>query len=182
MAYEYRVVPAPARADKVRGLKGAEARFAHTLSELMNRMARDGWEYQRTETLPCEERVGLTGRTTKFQNLLVFRRMLQAAQPAPPVQADIVPAISAAAFETDSDEPLGIAGAVPPSTLPPQGGTGPDLTTAERIAATLSARRLSALAPTGPAPDFKPAVEPGVAPRLGGLFRNRQRRDGIAAE
>ncbi len=32
------------------------------------------WEYLRTDTLPSEERSGLTGKTTVFHNMLVFRR------------------------------------------------------------------------------------------------------------
>lgn len=73
-AYEYKVVPAPARGDKERGLKTGAERFAHALSALMNELGRDGWEYWRAETLPCEERSGLTSKTTVFHNLLVFRR------------------------------------------------------------------------------------------------------------
>ncbi|MAQ86460.1 MAG: DUF4177 domain-containing protein [Maritimibacter sp.] len=75
--YEYKVVPAPKKAGKVKGVKGTEARFAHELASLMNQYGADGWEYQRTDTLPCEERSGLTGRTTTFQNMLVFRRELE---------------------------------------------------------------------------------------------------------
>nr|WP_243697873.1 DUF4177 domain-containing protein [Rhodovulum bhavnagarense] len=73
--HEYRVLPAPTRGLRARGVKGAEDRFAHALSSLMNDMAREGWEYLRAETLPCEERQGLTGKTTVFRNLLVFRRL-----------------------------------------------------------------------------------------------------------
>lgn len=72
--YEYKVVPAPSRAAKVKGAKGTEQRFAHALSEVMNELAAEGWEYLRTDTLPCEERTGLTRKTTTFQNMLVFRR------------------------------------------------------------------------------------------------------------
>ena len=78
MTYEYRVVPAPTRGKKARGLKGPAERFAHALSEAINELAREGWEYLRTDTLPAEERSGLTGRTTVFQNMLVFRRELEA--------------------------------------------------------------------------------------------------------
>ncbi|MBV0911631.1 DUF4177 domain-containing protein [Anianabacter salinae] len=85
MRYEYKVVPAPRKAAKTRGVKGTEAKFAVALSELMNEMGSQGWEYQRTDTLPCEERQGLTGRTTTFQNMLVFRRSLE---PETEVQAD----------------------------------------------------------------------------------------------
>ena len=77
-SYEYKVVPAPARGEKERGLKTGVERFAFALSTLMNEMAREGWEYWRTETLPAEERTGLTSKTTVFHNLLVFRRPLAA--------------------------------------------------------------------------------------------------------
>ncbi|MFT3689490.1 DUF4177 domain-containing protein [Paenirhodobacter sp.] len=75
-SYEYKVVPAPVRGEKERGLKTGAERFAHTLSQLMNELAQDGWEYWRAETLPAEERSGLTSKTTVFHNLLVFRRVL----------------------------------------------------------------------------------------------------------
>ncbi len=80
MKYEYKVIPAPSKAAKVKGVKGTEAKFAVALSDLMNELGAEGWEYQRTDTLPCEERQGLTGRVTTFQNMLVFRRVLGAEQ------------------------------------------------------------------------------------------------------
>ncbi|MGB2891523.1 MAG: DUF4177 domain-containing protein, partial [Albidovulum sp.] len=43
--YEYKVVPAPARSEKVRGAKTPADRFAQTLATVMNDLARDGWEY-----------------------------------------------------------------------------------------------------------------------------------------
>lgn len=78
-AYEYRVVPAPRRGEKARGVKTTEERFALTLTQLMNKLGREGWEYQRADTLPVEERVGLTGSKTTYQNMLVFRRLIAAA-------------------------------------------------------------------------------------------------------
>ncbi|NBD30051.1 MAG: DUF4177 domain-containing protein [Alphaproteobacteria bacterium] len=75
-AYEYKVVPAPKKGVKAKGVKGPEARFAHALQLVMNEMGAEGWEYQRTDTLPCEERQGLTGKTTQFRHVLVFRRLL----------------------------------------------------------------------------------------------------------
>ncbi len=71
--YEYKVVPAPEKARKVRGLKGP-ALFAHALEDLMNEFGAEGWSYLRAETLPQEERAGLTSRTTTYRNLLVFQR------------------------------------------------------------------------------------------------------------
>ncbi len=72
--YEYKVIPAPTRGQKGKGVKGADGRFAHALETAMNEMAAIGWEYQRAETLPSEERAGLTSKTTVFRNVLVFRR------------------------------------------------------------------------------------------------------------
>jgi hypothetical protein len=85
MSYEYRVIPAPTKGTKAKGAKTAEERFALTLQETMNSMAADGWQFQRAETLPSEERAGLTGRKTVYHNMLVFRREsrsgLEAFQP-----------------------------------------------------------------------------------------------------
>jgi hypothetical protein len=80
-AYEYRVVPAPRAAAKEKGAKTTDARFAATLTRLMNELGADGWEYQRAETLPCDERRGLTGRVETTQHVLVFRREKDASQP-----------------------------------------------------------------------------------------------------
>lgn len=78
--FEYKVVPAPMRGLKAKGVKGTPARFANALETLMNELGAEGWEYQRTDTLPVEERQGLTGKTTNFQNMLVFRRALVEAE------------------------------------------------------------------------------------------------------
>lgn len=85
MTYEYKVVPAPTRGVKAKGVKSVEDRFAHALEVAMNELAAAGWEYLRTDTLPCEQREGLMSKTTVFQNMLVFRRAKVAA--AAPVVA-----------------------------------------------------------------------------------------------
>ncbi len=111
--YEYKVVPAPVKGERARGIKGTQARFANTLTTLMNEMAAEGWEYLRADTLPCEERSGLTGKTTKFQNLLVFRRIVAAAasmpapesEPAAPATPEAV--ASAAAASLKAPGPVG---------------------------------------------------------------------------
>lgn len=72
--YEYKVVPAPRKARKIKGIKTPEARFAHVLQEVINEHAADGWAFQRAETLPVDERQGLTSSQTVFRDLLVFRR------------------------------------------------------------------------------------------------------------
>ncbi|TKW68307.1 MAG: DUF4177 domain-containing protein [Paracoccus denitrificans] len=85
--YEYTAVPAPMRSEKTKGAKTPADRYAATLTDAINLMARDGWEYLRAETLPSEERSGLTGRTTLFHNLLIFRRAYLAGHQAEAPQA-----------------------------------------------------------------------------------------------
>ncbi|MFY0660223.1 MAG: DUF4177 domain-containing protein [Shimia sp.] len=74
MTYEYKVVPAPTRGQKAKGIKGPEGRFANALEIEMNRLGAEGWEYLRADTLPHEERSGLTGSNTSYRSVLVFRR------------------------------------------------------------------------------------------------------------
>ncbi|WP_170758809.1 DUF4177 domain-containing protein [Ruegeria lacuscaerulensis] len=72
--YEYKVVPAPQKGTKAKGVKTAEGRFAASVEQVLNQMGEDGWEYQRAELLPSEERSGLTGSIVNWRNVLVFRR------------------------------------------------------------------------------------------------------------
>lgn len=75
--YEYKVIPAPAKGKKAKGIKTPEARFSLALQHVMNDLAQDGWEFIRAETLPSEERSGLTSTTTLYRNVMVFRRPSQ---------------------------------------------------------------------------------------------------------
>lgn len=75
--YEYKVVPAPQKSGKAKGAKTAEDRFAASVEQVLNQMGQDGWEYQRAELLPSEERTGLTGSTVNWRNVLVFRREIE---------------------------------------------------------------------------------------------------------
>ena len=101
--YEYKIVPAPNRGVKAKGVKGAEARFSHGLEELMNGLAADGWEYQRAETLPSVERTGLTGTTTEWRNVLVFRRPRESDAEAFEPELLPAPAIAVAPIKTEAD-------------------------------------------------------------------------------
>ncbi len=85
--YEYKAVPAPRKGEKARGVKTTEDRFALALTHAINAMAKDGWEYLRTDSLPCEERVGFTGKTTVFQTVMVFRRAVPGAVAETPPSA-----------------------------------------------------------------------------------------------
>ena len=89
--FEYTVIPAPTRTDKAKGGKSQSDRYAAALTDELNRMANDGWDYVRADVLPSEERSGLTGRTTVYHNLLVFRRAVPAAA-EPVIVPPVVPA------------------------------------------------------------------------------------------
>ncbi len=75
--FEYKAIVAPRRGKAAKGVRGGPEKFANAVSMLMNEMAGKGWEYLRADTLPNEERQGLTGRVVKYQSLLVFRRKVE---------------------------------------------------------------------------------------------------------
>ena len=158
--YEYKVIPAPGRGEKIRGLKTTGERFAHTVTQLMNEMAREGWEYLRADTLPCEERSGLTSRTTTYQSLLTFRRI-----PAAVAAVEMPKALAAPAPTPAPEAPAPHA---PPVATPPV--AAPGLAPSGQPTPSASAAEpepLRATAPLGDAPKVAPAPEPGKAPRLG---------------
>jgi hypothetical protein len=103
--YEYRVVPAPAKGEKAKGVKTPQARFALALESLMNQMAAEGWEYLRADMLPSEERQGLTGSTTNWRNVLVFRREI-AAEAATVEPKPVAPPEPESATDGARREPL----------------------------------------------------------------------------
>jgi hypothetical protein len=123
--YEYKVIPAPRRGEKARGARTVPERFAVALSQAMNDMAREGWEYLRADTLPCDERVGLTGTATHFQNMLVFRRALgparPAAAPAAPAAAAPPPPGDEAEAEPEATRLVALAPHAPEGTAPALG-------------------------------------------------------------
>ncbi|MFT3975040.1 MAG: hypothetical protein QM699_16845 [Amaricoccus sp.] len=81
-SYDYKVVPAPRRARKIKGVKGADELFAQTLGEAINEVARQGWEYVRTESLVAEGPAGWFRRgATTDQVVMVFRRPREALGP-----------------------------------------------------------------------------------------------------
>ncbi|GAA6190460.1 DUF4177 domain-containing protein [Phaeobacter gallaeciensis] len=90
--YEYKVLPAPPKGTKAKGIKTPEGRFALSIEQLLNQMGASGWEYQRAELLPSDERSGLTGTTVNWRNVLVFRRTLDSVSvPIDEVQDDATP-------------------------------------------------------------------------------------------
>ncbi len=108
--YEYKVVPAPTKGLKAKGVKTPEGRFANSVQSVLNAEGGDGWEYLRSELLPSDERTGLTGSTTHWRNVLVFRRALPDVQ----VPADVeVPGAEAPAVEVPVEVPAEVPTEVP---------------------------------------------------------------------
>ncbi len=79
--YDYKVIPAPKRAKRVKGVR-SEDLFALTLTETINEVARQGWEYCRAEHIPAEAPGGwFRAPTAGEQTLLVFRRPRESLGP-----------------------------------------------------------------------------------------------------
>ncbi|MFV2052556.1 DUF4177 domain-containing protein [Aliiroseovarius sp. YM-037] len=132
--YEYKVVPAPKKGEKAKGVKGVEDRFAHALMTVMNELGSDGWEYMRADTLPCETRSGFTGKSTAFQNMLIFRRVIEESaeeadaplftpriEDKPEVVARTLPAATDASKAPESHRALG------PATASTDDGKAPEV-------------------------------------------------------
>lgn len=82
--YEYKAVPAPNRSKRVKGVKTTAGRFAALLTDTMNELAREGWEYMRSDSLPVEDKPGLLkSRVETYQTMLVFRRPVIAVAETP---------------------------------------------------------------------------------------------------
>ncbi|MCI5096722.1 MAG: DUF4177 domain-containing protein [Rhodobacteraceae bacterium] len=119
--YEYKVVPAPHKGVKAKGVRSPEGRFANSIELQLNELAAEGWEFLRAELLPSEERSGLTGSTTNWRNLLVFRRELAVTasaaadevaadvqEPAPTSSPDPEPKPAPEAPKAEKDVPAGL--------------------------------------------------------------------------
>ncbi|HLS58839.1 MAG TPA: DUF4177 domain-containing protein [Paracoccaceae bacterium] len=75
MEYEYRVVPAPRRLRKIKGVRSTPELFATTLTDAINAEARQGWEYVRSESMTAEGPSGWLrrGRIVE-ETMMIFRR------------------------------------------------------------------------------------------------------------
>ncbi len=162
--YEYKVVPAPTKGRKGKGVKGPEGRFAFALETLMNELGAEGWEYVRADTLPSDERSGLTGSTTTFRNVLVFRRESAAADVGfqyrreTPAPAGTAVAEPAAPMTPEPVAPAPVVPAAPAAGETPTAPRATDAAAAAAAAAALTAYREAAPgAPKlGPAPERRP--------------------------
>ena len=123
--FEFKVIPAPRRGEKSRGAKTTEDRFALALTNLMNRLGAEGWDYVRADVLPCDERSGLTGTKTSFQNMLVFRRALPAAAAAPQAEAEPKPALPVLVADAAEPAPQPLPALRLGAAEPPSGPSNP---------------------------------------------------------
>ena len=110
MGFEYKCVAAPERAKRKKGARSRTERVALAMEEIIAAEAVDGWEYQRTDLIPIEEKSGLFSRAQEVHRaILVFRRALSAPQAEPyrhaPAPSTVVPAHEADAEE----EPIRLA-------------------------------------------------------------------------
>lgn len=114
--YEYKVVPAPDKGLKAKGVKDPAERFALALETAMNELAADGWEFHRAETLPALERQGLTGSKSTERHVLVFRRMVAHVPAVPRHEAPYAaPVAAASAPVEDAPADLGEAAGTEPA-------------------------------------------------------------------
>lgn len=146
-AFEYRVVPAPKRGVKAKGAKTAEERFAVALAEVMNALGAEGWDYVRSDMLPCEERSGLTGKATVYHTVLVFRRDTAAAAVVAPAMAPVAAPVAAAPTPAAVAAPVVAAPVAAATPLPSPAAVPSFLTPAPRAVEP----------PMNPAPRLGPA-------------------------
>ncbi|MEQ6248403.1 hypothetical protein ABMC89_05885 [Sulfitobacter sp. HNIBRBA3233] len=161
--YEYKVVPAPTKGLKGKGVRGAEARFSFALQELMNGLSGYGWEFMRAETLPSIERAGLTGTTTEWRNVLVFRRPREGD--AAEFQPELLPAPLS---QDDAEAPEAKSGdkAAAPAQSDPADNGVEDPQSESKISSTLNIlARARSLARTGP--DAPPELSEDALPDPG---------------
>lgn len=140
--FEYKVIPAPNRAKKVRGVKTPGGRFALMLTDTINEQAAEGWEYLRSDSLPVEEKPGLLkSRVENYYTVLVFRKPVAAhgEQGAPGPDAPV----AAPALGTPAPAQTGVATADAASGSAAASGAGrsdPKLSHPARAEARTEAR------------------------------------------
>lgn len=102
--YEFKVVPAPRRGEKAKGVKTTEERFALAMANLMNKLGAEGWDYVRSDTLRVEEKSGWARRATIVENtVLVFRREIDEEPTyAAPYGGYAEPVVSAPVLKSES--------------------------------------------------------------------------------
>ncbi len=87
--YEYRVVPTPKSLVRAKGVRDPDMRLGLTLEQALNDEGRQGWEFQRVETVTTEIRRGFLSRSRpETFSVMVFRRLVEADRADPAATAD----------------------------------------------------------------------------------------------
>ncbi|MEM7213125.1 MAG: hypothetical protein AAF479_14755 [Pseudomonadota bacterium] len=82
MEYDYKCVAAPEKARRRRGARTRTDRVALAMEDILKAEATGGWEYQRTDLIPVEEKSGWFGRAHEVHRaVLVFRKPKKSARP-----------------------------------------------------------------------------------------------------
>lgn len=80
--FEFKVILAPRKAEKIKGVRGHDERYAHTLMNKINALGIGGWEYLRAESLPVDEKSSMMGKSVeKYLSVMVFRREKETPPP-----------------------------------------------------------------------------------------------------
>ncbi len=74
--YEYQVVKTPSKSTKYKGMEKGADTFAQTLMDGMNELAREGWQFVRTEVM-MEERRSIFGNSRVNHDYMIYRRSLR---------------------------------------------------------------------------------------------------------
>ncbi|MCH8166977.1 MAG: hypothetical protein IIC03_03500 [Proteobacteria bacterium] len=75
MTYEYKIIGAPEKGKRKRGMRRKSDRVAAAFADILKSEAVDGWEYQRTDLLPVIEGAGWFRRGHEVHRaVMVFRR------------------------------------------------------------------------------------------------------------
>ena len=81
MTYEYKIVGAPEKGKRKRGMRRRSDRVAAAFADIIKSEAVDGWEYLRTDLLPIIEGAGWFRRGREVNRaVMVFRRMRDRAK------------------------------------------------------------------------------------------------------
>ncbi len=75
--FEYCLVEAPKKSSKYKRSSKSDDMFAHTVMDGMNELAREGWQFLRTETMYERRRTGFFIGKPRVHEYMVYRRALR---------------------------------------------------------------------------------------------------------
>lgn len=169
--YEFKLVPAPLRPVQKKVRSSAEDGFCVTLTEMVNDMAADGWEYVRCESLPGPSRGWKFWKPREERQVFVFRRLRDDSFLLPAPEAfgtdPLIPPRAAA--PQPNDPPVSrVVSRRPPSvkaTTPrPQSVVVPPPVAGRSAARRPSVAAGPAAAPVVPPPQPQTRARPPMAP------------------